>query len=251
MIFDTLQVFIATRSGSWVHNRVAENGMPFDMIQSRGLQTIFRNCFPRNFLLNKAEARANARFDHAAYGLRPKHRINAQHATVNDDLPNRIICGSVVVKPNVKRLTKTGVEFEDGTYEDNIDAVIYATGYIFGFPFLDEDIIKVEKNVVRLFKYVFPPELKPSTLAIIGCFQPLGALMPLSEIQCRWATRVFKVNFLLIQNKNHRFIILFMTMCRDKIYRIYLIMARALIIAPLFLVSECPNFLSYMRIVKY
>ena len=112
---------------------------------------------------------------------------------VNDDLPNRIICGSVIVKPNVEKLTKTGVEFEDRTYEDNFDAVIYATGYIFGFLFLDEDIIKVEKNRIRLFKYVSPPELNPSTLAVIGCFQPIGAVMPLSEIQCRLATRVFKV----------------------------------------------------------
>ena len=179
-------------------NRVFDRGMPVDMIVSRFIGTLMTT-LPHKILNYIAEGRLNKRFDHAAYGLKPEHRFNAQHPTANDDLPNRIVCGSVIVKPNVKRLTKTGVEFEDGTCEDNIDAVIYATGYTFGFPFLDEDIIKVEKNRIRLFKYVFPPELNPSTLAVIGCFQPVGALMPLSEMQCRWATRVFKVYLILLQ----------------------------------------------------
>ena len=135
----------------------------------------------------------NKKFDHALYSMKPEHDFFAQHPTVNDDLPNRIICGAVVVKPNIKRFTKTGVEFEDGSYEDNIDLVLLCTGYKFGFPFIDKSVIDVRDNVVRLYKYVFPPDLTPSTLAVIGCFQPLGALMPLSEQQCRWATRVFKV----------------------------------------------------------
>ena len=160
------------------------------MLRSRAVRKL---PIPNSVLTSMAERSLNRRFDHATYGLKPKHRITSQHPTVNDELPNRIICGSIIIKPNIKGLTKTGVEFVDGTFEDNIDAVIYATGYIFGFPFIDEDIIKVEKNRVRLFKYVFPPEVQPATLAIIGCFQPVGALMPLSEIQCRWATRVFKV----------------------------------------------------------
>lgn len=174
-------------------NRVFDRGMPVDMSVNRfvyGLMT----ALPTSVLNCVTEAIVNKRFDHAAYGLKPDHRFNAQHPTVNDDLPNRIACGSVKVKSNIKRLTKTGVEFDDGTYEDNIDAVVYATGYVFGFPFIDEEIIKVVKNRVRLFKYVFPPDLKPATLAVIGCFQPLGAVMPGSEMQCRWASGVFKVS---------------------------------------------------------
>ena len=67
---------------------------------------------------------------------------------VNDDLPNRIICGSIIIKSNVRKFTKTGVEFEDGTFIDNIDTVLMATGYVFGFPFLDNSIIEVKKNKV-------------------------------------------------------------------------------------------------------
>ena len=139
------------------------------------------------------ESRVNQRFNHATYALKPKHRILAQHPMVNDEMPNRIACGSIVIKPDIKRFTKTGVEFDDGTVEDNIDFVFLGTGYVFGFPFIDKSVVEVRNNFVNLFKYVFPPDLKPSTMAIIGCIQPWGAIMPLSEMQCRWAARVFKV----------------------------------------------------------
>lgn len=117
-------------------------------------------------------------------------RALSQHATINDDLPNRIISGRVRVKPNVREFTETSAIFEDGTRED-IDAVVFATGYSFSFPFLEE-CVKVVENQVSLYKYVFPVDLEKPTLAFIGFIQPLGAIMPISELQCRWATRVFK-----------------------------------------------------------
>lgn len=95
------------------------------------------------------------------------------------------------MKANVKEFTETAAIFEDGSREDDIDAVIFATGYSFDFPFL-EDCVKVVKNKISLYKMVFPPNLEKPTLAIIGLIQPLGAIMPISELQGRWATQVFK-----------------------------------------------------------
>lgn len=43
------------------------------------------------------ESKLNQNFDHGRYGLKPKHRATAQHATINDDLPNRIASGSIIV----------------------------------------------------------------------------------------------------------------------------------------------------------
>lgn len=69
---------------------------------------------------------------------------------------------------------------------------VFATGYKFAFPFLASHVVSVSENKVALYKYVFPPEMDRHTLAIIGLVQPLGAIMPISEMQARWATRVFK-----------------------------------------------------------
>ena len=138
------------------------------------------------------EKALNERFDHKLYGLQPKHRLRAVHPTVQDDLPSRILNGSVKVKPDVKQINQRTIEFQDSTVED-VDAILLATGYKFSFPFLDESILNVQQNKVDLYKYVFPVALDKPTVAAIGYIQPLGAIMPISEIQSRWATRVFKV----------------------------------------------------------
>ncbi|CAF4174786.1 unnamed protein product, partial [Rotaria magnacalcarata] len=50
----------------------------------------------------------NKRFNHEMYGLKPKHRPLEQHPFLNDDLANRILCGSVIVKPNIQEFTADG-----------------------------------------------------------------------------------------------------------------------------------------------
>ncbi len=94
-------------------------------------------------LNNKVERMLNKRFDHEKYGLKPKHHFTQQHPLVNEELANRIAAGTIRIKPNVNRFTKNGVEFTDGTVENDIDVVIYATGYKFGYPFISEEIVKV------------------------------------------------------------------------------------------------------------
>ncbi|KFQ82813.1 Dimethylaniline monooxygenase [N-oxide-forming] 5, partial [Phoenicopterus ruber ruber] len=183
------QVFLSTKRGTWVLHRVADGGYPFDFSYISRFIQLFHRLLPHvsSFVL---ERKLNARFDHALYGLQPQHRVFDQHPTVNDDLPNRIISGRVLVKPNVQEFTETSAIFEDGTRED-IDAVVFATGYSFLFPFL-EGCVKVVENQIPLYKFMFPPDLEQPTLAFIGLIQPLGAIMPISELQCRWATRIFK-----------------------------------------------------------
>ena len=55
------------------------------------------------------------------------------------------------------------------------------------------EIVQVDDNQVDMFLYAFPPDIKPSTIAAIGFIQPLGAINPIAELQCRWACQVFKV----------------------------------------------------------
>lgn len=187
------QVFLSTRRGAWIFNRVGDKGQPGDMLFSNRATRVILKLL--SFFQSTDEMFAkklNERFDHAKYSLQPNFPPFSSHPTINDDLPNRIICGSIKIKPNVKKFTKTGVEFENGTFEDDIDAVILATGYRFGFPFLDKSVIDVINNKIELYKSMFPPDLENKTLACIGFIQPLGAIMPISEQQCRLFARVVK-----------------------------------------------------------
>uniref|UniRef100_A0A1A7YM31 Flavin-containing monooxygenase n=1 Tax=Iconisemion striatum TaxID=60296 RepID=A0A1A7YM31_9TELE len=187
----TKQLYLSTRRGAWILNRVWERGIPLDLHFNRVVD-FFRRILPFGFFCSLGESQVNHRFNHALYNLKPQHRLFSQHPTLNDELPNRILSGTVQVKPNIRRFQGSRVEFEDGSIVEDVDLVVFATGYKFSYPFLTSSVVSVTENKASLYKYVFPPELDHPTLAIIGLVQPLGAIMPISEMQARWATRVFK-----------------------------------------------------------
>ncbi|XP_058392919.1 flavin-containing monooxygenase 5-like [Diceros bicornis minor] len=184
------QVFLSTRRGAWIWSRVWDYGMPMDTVLSTRFSTVLNKFYP-SFLINRlGENRLNAQFNHDIYGLLPQHSFLSHRVTFGDDLPNRIISGRVLIKPNVREFTETSAIFEDGTEED-LDVVVFATGYTFSFPFLENDSTVLDSQC-SMFKFVFPPQLEKPTLAFIGILQPLGATIPTSELQSRWAVRVFK-----------------------------------------------------------
>ncbi|KAM4722881.1 dimethylaniline monooxygenase [N-oxide-forming] 2-like [Rhinophrynus dorsalis] len=186
------QVFLSTRSGSWVMSRVFDNGYPWDICFDTRFQNWLRNTLPSTVIMWLTEKKMNEWFDHSNYGLQLSDSTQFKEPLFNDELPSRITCGLVTVKPKVTEFSDTAVHFEDGTIEKDIDIVIFATGYVSSFPFLDESIIKVENHKAYLYRNIFPGSLEKPTLGVIGFIQPLGPIMAASEVQARWVTRVFK-----------------------------------------------------------
>uniref|UniRef100_A0A2K5F4I9 Flavin-containing monooxygenase n=1 Tax=Aotus nancymaae TaxID=37293 RepID=A0A2K5F4I9_AOTNA len=109
----------------------------------------------------------------------------------HDELPSHILCGTLSIKPSVKAFTETSTVFEDGTMFQAIDSIIFATGYDYSYPFLDETIMKSRNNEVTLFKGIFPQLMEKPTLAVIGFVQSLGAAIPTADLQAHWAAKVF------------------------------------------------------------
>ncbi|XP_056379209.1 dimethylaniline monooxygenase [N-oxide-forming] 2-like isoform X2 [Hyla sarda] len=182
------QVYLSTRHGSWVVSRISRGGFPIDMTMSRRYTMWIKNLLPRMLAAKINEKIMSSWFHHSNFGLEPKFRL--KHPIVNDYLPSQILQGSIVVKPKITSFSDTSVIFEDGSVAD-VDEIIFATGYSTMYPFLDDDIIKLNNNDVSLYKYVFPIYLEKPTLAFLGLVQPLGPIMPTVELQARWATRVF------------------------------------------------------------
>lgn len=67
------QVYLSTRRGAWVLNRVGDNGVPLDMLFSRVFNFV-KQILPFGFFCGLGERQLNQRFDHALYNLKPKHR---------------------------------------------------------------------------------------------------------------------------------------------------------------------------------
>lgn len=117
----------------------------------------------------------------------PDHHILAAHPTISADLLNLVGHGRITMKPNLERLDGDGVQFVDGSRE-LVDTIIFATGYNVSFPFLKASIVAPERNEVPLFRKVVHPE-HPG-LFFIGLVQPLGAIMPIAEVQSQWVSKL-------------------------------------------------------------
>ncbi|XP_042317154.1 dimethylaniline monooxygenase [N-oxide-forming] 3-like isoform X2 [Sceloporus undulatus] len=174
-------------------SRVWEEGYPWDMLLITRFETFLRNTLPTAISDWLYVKQMNRWFRHENYGLMPLNRTLRKEPVFNDDLPSRITCGTVVVKPNVKEFTETSAIFQDGSVQEGLDYIIFATGYTCSYPFMDDDsIIKSRNNEVTLYKSILPPCLEKPTMAVIGLVQSLGSTIPTADLQARWSTRVFK-----------------------------------------------------------
>ncbi len=121
------------------------------------------------------------------YGLvKPNHNFLEAHPTVSSELLLRLGSGDATAKPNVSELLGDRVAFEDGTSEQ-IDAIVYATGYKITFPFLDPDLLSAPDNKLPLFKRIFSPGI--DDLALIGFAQAVPTLFPFVELQAKLVAR--------------------------------------------------------------
>jgi dimethylaniline monooxygenase (N-oxide forming) len=124
------------------------------------------------------------------YGLpKPDHRLGEAHPTISSDLLPRIGHGRITPKPSIARIDGGTVQFVDGSSAE-IDTIVWCTGYRITFPFLDSELMATDGNHVPLFRRVVHPG-RPG-LYFIGLVQPLGAIMPIAELQSEWIADVLE-----------------------------------------------------------
>uniref|UniRef100_A0A3Q3Q7R1 Flavin-containing monooxygenase n=1 Tax=Monopterus albus TaxID=43700 RepID=A0A3Q3Q7R1_MONAL len=191
------KTFLSTRDGAWVMGRMSSNGLPLDMLGMTRFNELLMQLYPKTLINWAGETALNQKYDHRLYGLKPRYRLLDGRPLINDDLPSRILQGAIVMKPNLKGFKDSGVVFKDGTVEENIDTVVFCTGYNEHFPFLPSALSEGPYGELTLYKRLFPPALQHHTLAIMGLFRAKGPIMPIVEMQARWAVKVFSGSSLL------------------------------------------------------
>jgi cation diffusion facilitator CzcD-associated flavoprotein CzcO len=174
-------VFLSTRSGAYVVPKYIF-GRPADQVVKSnprlpaGLQRRVSRLLPRIF---------SGRMED--FGLpTPNHNFLDAHPTVSSELLGRLGAGDAVGKGDVAELLGDRVRFADGSVEQ-IDTIIYATGYKVSFPFFDADFLSAPENVLPLYKRMLKPGL--DDVAFIGLGQPIPTIFPFSELQSKLAAR--------------------------------------------------------------
>jgi hypothetical protein len=174
-------VFLSTRSGAYVVPKYIF-GKPVDQVVKTnpripvGLQRRLGSVLPRIF---------SGRMED--FGLpTPNHRFLDAHPTVSSELLGRLGAGDAIAKGDVAELLGDRVRFADGSVEQ-VDAIVYATGYNVSFPFFEEDFISAPENKLPLYKRMLKPGI--DDLAFIGLGQPIPTIFPFSELQSKLAAR--------------------------------------------------------------
>jgi hypothetical protein len=180
--------FLAMRRGAYVLPKYL-NGKPIDEA-APAIASRLPLAVQRFFMARMLKVAIGEMTD---YGLpKPDHKLLEAHPTVSSELLSRIGHGDIAVKPNIERFTGgRTVRFADGSTEE-IDLVVYCTGYKITFPFLGEQVFPVRDNRLPLYRRVVA--VKRPGLYFIGFIQPLGPIMPIAEAQAEWIADLLRGN---------------------------------------------------------
>jgi cation diffusion facilitator CzcD-associated flavoprotein CzcO len=170
------KLFISMRRGVWVLPKYID-GQPAD-------KAALPPWMPMKLGRSLARAKIKKTIGRMEdYGLpKPDHEPLDGHPSVSGEFLTRVGCGDITPKGGIDRLDGDGVVFSDGSREQ-IDAIIWATGYNVRFPFFRQDDLTPKENVFSLFKRMVKPGRE--TLFFLGLAQPLPTLVNFAEQQSK------------------------------------------------------------------
>jgi NADPH-dependent 2,4-dienoyl-CoA reductase/sulfur reductase-like enzyme len=170
-------VLHSTRRGYWYAPKYAF-GKPSDQVNDliSGLRT--------PMWLKQRLMHATIRLtvgDHAKLGLpRPDHSILQTHPIANSLLPYYVGQGDITPVPDLVRFDGSWVELADGTRAE-VDLVVFATGYLPDFRFIDETVLDIVDGRPRLALNMVPSRF--DTLAVMGLYQPDSGVFAIAHWQ--------------------------------------------------------------------
>jgi cation diffusion facilitator CzcD-associated flavoprotein CzcO len=123
------------------------------------------------------------------FGLpRPDHHLYQTHPVLNSQILHSLAHGDVAVKPDLRELRGREAVFADGSVEE-LDTIIYATGYRRVFPVLDESVHR-EGDVSSFFLNLCH-RTHPGLFAM-GFFETDGGAFPLMDLQGELLARLLR-----------------------------------------------------------
>jgi cation diffusion facilitator CzcD-associated flavoprotein CzcO len=126
------------------------------------------------------------------YGLpKPDHPILRSHPILNTQILHHLGHGDIQARRDVKSLNGHSVQFADGTSEE-IDLIVWATGYDKRFPFLPAEAIDGNPDALDLYLTVFHRRLPD--LFFVGLFETDGAAYGLAGRQAELVASYLDAN---------------------------------------------------------
>lgn len=177
------QAFLSLRRGYWFIPKHLF-GVPADVFGHRGPELphwIEQPVFERLLRLLLG--------DPTRLGLpAPDHRLFETHPVLNTQVLHALGHGDLAVKPDVRGLRERRVLFADGS-EEEIDLVIFATGYRRVIPVLAPEVL-AEGDVASLFLNLC--HRRHPTLFVLGFFETDAGAYPILDLQAELVARLLR-----------------------------------------------------------
>lgn len=130
--------------------------------------------------------------------VQPEHGLRQANITVRSEFLENIRLNRITVYKvdDSLKMDENGLILPDGTTL-YLDTIIFCTGYRVDFPYLQAETYQSQEhgvldpeptNSVDLYKLVVSPRFP--NLFFIGLVEVMGPLVPVAEIQARWATAI-------------------------------------------------------------
>ena len=178
------QVYLSSKHGGYVLNRLRFSGYPYDIILLKQVSNLFPMWLRSSMLpwiCNKI------------FGLEALDSRISNLPVVNDEIWIRISTGKLLMKSGILKSSNKTVFFLDGT-KDDVDTIILCTGFRRNFSFLkDLELLAVSADgkLLLLYHWIFPVK-HTGRVAIIGTTGVGGSVFPVYEMQSRYAVEVFR-----------------------------------------------------------
>ena len=160
--------FLEANGKPWDHS-ITRHGQPYDVFGENGKLSTWL------YTLNQCEAHPSPRYPGDGYAITDVPRIK-----------NAIHSGQVCLISPIDHFSETSVVLSDGTTLDNIDLVVFCTGYTKAFPFLDSLWDKNKQVEATLYRHMLPAEEQLQGIAFVGMTFSLPSVFPVAEMQSRW-----------------------------------------------------------------
>jgi cation diffusion facilitator CzcD-associated flavoprotein CzcO len=124
------------------------------------------------------------------FGLpKPDHKLLESHPIVNSQILQSLGQGDIQARPDLQRLEGRMARFKDGTTEE-IDLIIYATGYRVEFPFLAPSHLNRTGAGPELHLHLFHPTY--DNLFVVGMIMPDSGVWWLMDLQAQAVARFIR-----------------------------------------------------------
>ena len=113
--------------------------------------------------------------------------------TSADTIQSGLKSGAIEIIPAIEAFdyNSSDVLLRDGTKLDDIDIVVYCTGYRQKFPFLDDTWHPDDQELSCLYQGMLPVDSNLQGLGFVTIYGVIGSLFPIFEMQARWLGQIW------------------------------------------------------------